>query len=121
MRAILESLGVAEDVPVFEIWNKIDLLPEDTRAALLVQDARRPDIHAVSALTGEGLAPLLDAIEERLGSERFPAELALPFSDGRRRAWLYENGVVTGEEDTQEGHRLRLLWTARQKAAFEAL
>jgi GTP-binding protein HflX len=121
VRAILESLGVAAEVPVFEVWNKIDLLPEEARAALLVQDARSPGIHAVSARTGEGFAPLLDAIEERLGSERFPAELTLPFSDGRRRAWLYESGVVTGEEDAEDGHRLRLLWTARQKAAFEAL
>ncbi len=121
VRAILESLGVAEEVPVFEVWNKIDLLPEEAREALLVQDARSPGIHAVSALTGEGLAALLDAIEEQLGSERFPAELTLPFSDGRRRAWLYENGVVTGEEDAEAGHRLHLLWTARQKAAFEAL
>ena len=121
VRAILESLGVADEVPVFDVWNKIDLLPEEARAALLVQDARSPGIHAVSALTGEGLVPLLDAIEERLGSERFPAAVTLPFSDGRRRAWLYENGVVTGEEDAEEGHRLRLLWTARQKAAFEAL
>ncbi|MEI2804734.1 MAG: GTPase HflX [Albidovulum sp.] len=121
VRAILESLGVADEVPVFDVWNKIDLLPEEARAALLVQDARSPGIHAVSALTGEGLVPLLDAIEEKLGSERFPAAVTLPFSDGRRRAWLYENGVVTGEEDAEEGHRLRLLWTARQKAAFEAL
>jgi GTP-binding protein HflX len=121
VRAILESLGVDGDVPLFEVWNKIDLLPEDHRAALLVEDARKPGIHAVSALTGDGLAPLLDAIETALGSERFPADLTLPFSEGRRRAWLYENGVVTGEEETAKGHRLHVRWTARQKAAFEAL
>ena len=121
VRAILESLGVDENVPLFEIWNKIDLLADEARAALLVEDARKPGIHAVSALTGEGLGPLLDAIETTLGSERFAADLALPFTAGRRRAWLYENGVVTGEEETAEGHRLHVRWTARQKAAFEAL
>lgn len=121
VREILESLGVRAEVPVFEVWNKIDLLAPPLRQALQAQDGRRPGIHAVSALTGEGLAALLDAIEARLGAERFPAELVLPFSEGRRRAWLYENGVVTGEEEVAEGHRLRLFWTARQKAAFEGL
>ncbi len=121
VREILESLGVRAEVPVFEVWNKIDLLAPPLRQALQGQDGRRPGIHAVSALTGEGLPALLDAIEATLGAERFPAELVLPFSDGRRRAWLYENGVVTGEEEVAEGHRLRLSWTARQKAAFEAL
>jgi GTP-binding protein HflX len=121
VREILEGLGVGKDVPVFDIWNKIDLLPADRREALIVQDARSPGIHAVSALTGEGLAALLGAIEATLGTERFPADLTLPFGDGRRRAWLYENGVVTSDEEEAEGHRLHVLWTARQKAAFEAL
>ncbi len=121
VREILEGLGVDKDVPVFDIWNKIDLLPADRREALIVQDARSPGIHAVSALTGEGLAALLDAIEATLGTERFPADLMLPFGDGRRRAWLYENGVVTSDNEVAEGHRLHVLWTARQKAAFEAL
>ncbi len=56
---ILEGLGVDEDVPLFEVWNKIDVLSEDTRRALLVQDARTPGIHAVSALTGDGIGPLV--------------------------------------------------------------
>lgn len=121
VRAILESLGVDAKVPLFEVWNKIDLLPEAGRAALLAQDARRPRIHALSALTGEGLGALLDAIERALGSDRVAADVTLSFGDGRRRAWLYENGVVSGEEETADGHILHVLWTARQKAAFEAL
>ena len=118
---ILESLGVDEDVPVFEVWNKIDLLSSDTRAALLVQDARMPLIHAVSALTGEGTGALLAAMGQALDVERVAAEVFVPFSDGRRRAWLHEAGVVTDERSEEDGFRLSLLWTARQKAAFEAL
>ncbi|WP_105512924.1 GTPase HflX [Defluviimonas denitrificans] len=118
---ILESLGVDEDVPIFEVWNKIDLLSPDTRAALLVQDARTPGIHAVSALTGEGIGALLAAMGQALDAERVAAEVFVPFSDGRRRAWLHEAGVVTDERPEEDGFRLSLLWTARQKAAFEAL
>ncbi|MFN6951995.1 MAG: GTPase HflX [Albidovulum sp.] len=121
VRAILESLGVDEKVPLFEIWNKIDLLPEEGRAALLPRDSRTPRIHAVSALTGEGIGSLLAAIERTLGADRIAEDVTLAFSDGRRRAWLFENGVVSGERETAEGHRIHVLWTARQKAAFEAL
>ena len=118
---ILESLGVDEDVPMFEVWNKIDLLAPPLREALEVQDARKPGIHAVSALTGEGLTGLLDAITGALDEERAEADLALPFTAGKARAWLHEEGVVLSEEQTEDGYHLRVRWSARQKAAFEGL
>ena len=118
---ILESLGVDEDVPMFEVWNKIDLLAPPLREALEVQDARKPGIHAVSALTGEGLAGLLDAITGALDEERTEADLTLPFTAGKARAWLHEEGVVLSEEQTEDGYHLRVRWSARQKAAFEGI
>ncbi|KRW93950.1 GTPase HflX [Paracoccus sp. MKU1] len=122
---ILDSLGVEEDVPLIEVWNKIDALSPETRAALLRTDARTEGVQAISALTGEGLDALLAAIEARLAEAldepRRAAELVLPHSDGRRRAWLHEQGVVTAEDVAEDGVRLRLRWTDRQRAAFEAL
>lgn len=118
---ILESLGVAEDVPMFEVWNKIDLLSPDMRDALLVQDARTPGIHAVSALTGEGLGALLAAISDALDVERSVADLVLPFSAGRARAWLHDQGVVQSEEMGEAGYRMRVRWSARQRAAYAAI
>ena len=118
---ILESLGVDEDVPMFEVWNKIDLLAPPLREALEVQDARKPCIHAVSALTGEGLAGLLDAFTGALDEERTEADLTLPFTAGKARAWLHEEGVVLSEEQTEDGYHLRVRWSARQKAAFEGI
>jgi len=118
---ILESLGVDEDVPMFEIWNKIDMLSADTRRALLVQDARTPGIHSVSALTGEGIPALLDAINAALDEERTDETLMLSFSNGRGRAWLHDEGVVTGETQTDDGYEIAVRWTARQKARFDAL
>jgi len=118
---ILESLGVDEDVPMFEIWNKIDMLSADTRRALLVQDARTPGIHAVSALTGDGIPSLLDAITAALDEERTSETLMLSFSNGRGRAWLHDEGVVTAESQTDDGYEIAVRWTARQKARFDAL
>ena len=118
---ILESLGVDEDVPMFEIWNKIDMLSADTRRALLVQDARTPGIHSVSALTGEGIPALLDAINAALDEERTDETLMLSFSNGRGRAWLHDEGGVTGETQTGDGYEIAVRWPARQKARCDAL
>ncbi|PCD76828.1 GTPase HflX [Pseudothioclava arenosa] len=118
---ILESLGVDEDVALIEVWNKIDALSPELRAALLVQDARRGDIQAVSALTGEGLDPLLAAIEERLAEERITETLHLPFAAGRQHAWLHEQNVVREETQGETGWEIELSWTETQRARFRAL
>ncbi len=118
---ILESLGVDEDVPLFEVWNKIDMLSEDTRKALLTQDARTPGIHAVSAITGEGLDGLLAAIADALDEERREEVVELDFANGRARAWLHAEGVVTSEVQTDTGYRVTVRWTDRQRLAFHAL
>ncbi|MTD98823.1 GTPase HflX [Paracoccus sp. YIM 132242] len=122
---ILESLGVDEDVALIEVWNKIDALSQDTRDALRRTDARTQGIQAVSALTGEGLDDLIAAIDahlsEALDEPKTEGVVTLPFSDGRRRAWLHEAGVVQREESGEGGLTLHLLWTERQKAGFEAM
>ncbi|MDP5307943.1 GTPase HflX [Paracoccus spongiarum] len=122
---ILESLGVDEDVALIEVWNKIDALGPETRAALRRTDARTEGVQAVSALTGEGLDDLVSAIDARLSEvldePREAGLVTLPFADGRRRAWLHEAGVVEREESGEDGLTLHLRWTARQRAGFEAL
>ena len=119
--AILSDLGVAEGTPVVEVWNKIDLLPDEDRAAMLTSAGRNPDIFAASALTGEGLGPLLQSVTDRLDDDRETVVLDLPFADGRRRAWLHAEGVVLAEAQGEDGHRITLRWTARQKARFEGM
>ncbi|MBW7056434.1 GTPase HflX [Paracoccus bogoriensis] len=121
---ILDNLGVDEDVAAIEVWNKIDALGPETRAALRRTDARTQGVQAVSALTGEGLDDLIAAIDHALvtvlDEERQPEQLILDFADGRARAWLHEAGVVEREEAAEDGLHLHLRWTARQKGAFAA-
>ncbi len=118
---ILETLGVDDDVALIEVWNKIDSLRPETRDALLVQDARRGDVQAVSALTGDGLPALLAAIEAQIGAATSEETLTLTHADGRRRAWLHNAGVVVEERQDEAGSTFLLRWTARQKADFAAL
>lgn len=118
---ILGALGVRADVPVLEVWNKLDLVDAPAREPLMAAAALRADVLPVSALTGEGLDRLLEVVSEHLGEERVPRDLVLPFEQGRKRAWLHEQGLVTAETETETGWALSVLWTARQERAFRAL
>ncbi len=119
--AILRSLGVAETAPMVEVWNKIDRLDADTASAVNAMAGRREGVFAVSAITGEGVAPLLAAIAETLSPPRHETELRLAHEDGRRRAWLYEQGVVEDEAVGEDATLLRVTWTDRQEQAFRRL
>ncbi|OOY27992.1 GTPase HflX [Thioclava sp. L04-15] len=118
---ILAKLGVAKDVPLIEVWNKIDAVPPEPRAALLVQESREPDLQAISALTGEGISGLLGAIDDKLAEERFIEEIALPFAEGRKRAWLHEQNVVRTERQTDDGWSFEVEWSGSQRSRFRAL
>tara|TARA_R110002124_G_scaffold278486_1_gene450477 strand:- start:17555 stop:18829 length:1275 start_codon:yes stop_codon:yes gene_type:complete len=117
---ILNDLGLPDSVPVLEVWNKIDRLDEETRNALL-NKADREEVFAISAVTGQGLAPLLQAIETGLEEDHLTEVLNLGFEEGRRRAWLFEQGVVTEDAQGDEGYRMVVRWTAKQAARFRGL
>ncbi|MDB6453216.1 GTPase HflX [Falsirhodobacter sp. 20TX0035] len=117
---ILDSLGVNPAVPMFEVWNKLDLVDETARSAIL--DRGRSDrVFPISALTGEGLPALIDAMTVALDDERHVETVLLSFAEGRQRAWLHEQGVVEKDIATEDGHRLTLRWSARQRARFSKL
>ncbi|MGL4234441.1 GTPase HflX, partial [Tabrizicola sp.] len=118
---ILASLGVKESTPQIEVWNKLDLVPPSARASLAVNAAGRADVFPISALTGEGIEPLLAAISLAFDEEKSDRTLTLPFSEGRKRAWLHQEGVVTAEEETEDGYRLTLRWTTRQEKRYRDL
>ncbi|MGB5559462.1 MAG: GTPase HflX, partial [Paracoccaceae bacterium] len=118
---ILKDLGVAENAALLEVWNKIDNFPPDQRTALRTQAERTEGVFAVSALSGEGLDVLLGAVSDALSEARHETTLTLAFDQGRKRAWLFEAGVVESEKQTAKGHRLHLRWTARQERAFRDL
>lgn len=118
---ILEQLGVDPEVPQIEVWNKLDLLPADTRAARETEAARNPDVVAISALTGAGIEALVTEIEARLGEVTIVEDLHLTFAQGRGRAWLHDAHVVTDEVQDDTGWRIKVDWTARQKADYDRL
>jgi GTPase len=121
VRDILASLGLQDSVPMIEVWNKIDRLDPATREAVLASAARHEQVQAISAVTGEGLDALLGAMTAKLETARHPAAFSLSFAEGRKRAWLHDQGVVEAETQTDDGFDISVLWTARQEKRFRDL
>jgi GTP-binding protein HflX len=118
---ILTSLGVSKAVPMLEVWNKLDLVDASQHEALAVQAANRAGVFPVSALTGEGIAVLLDAVSTVFDEEKTERVLQLGFAEGKRRAWLHAEGVVLAEVQGDEGWQMTVLWTARQEKRYRDL
>ena len=121
VKTILSTLGVAEGAPLIEVWNKIDALPDEARAAILTQADRNEDVFAVSALSGQGIDQLLNAVSARLDDEKTQASFVLPYGEGRKRAWLFEQGVIEQEKQGEDGFHLTVHWSARQEKQFAGL
>lgn len=118
---ILTSLGVDEKIPQLEVWNKIDQMEADEIEASQARSERSDDIFAISAVTGEGIDGLLDEIAKRLQGDLTIETLSLPFSAGKSRAWLFAEGVIEAEEQTENGFELTVKWSAKQAAQFKKL
>ena len=69
--------------------------------------ARHPHHHRallVSAATGEGVEPLLDAIEERLAADKVGLRVTLDAADGAAMSWLYRHTEVLSRVADDEAH-----------------
>lgn len=96
---LLQSLGAA-DKTIIPVLNKWDTVTDADFAPRLSGAVR------ISALTGEGIDGLLQAIENNLPEKTFETELLLPFSKSGVAARLREEGAVLSEEYVPEGLRL---------------
>lgn len=121
VRDILADLGVTSDAQVMELWNKADLLPDNQRTALFDRACRQEGVFLGSAITGEGLETFFSEITRQLDDTRHQEDLQLKFSEGRKRAWLYQQSIVLDERETETGYWLVVNWTDRQKQEFRSL
>ena len=118
VETILENLGLSQDIPRIEMWNKIDMLDAGALEALNNSSSRAENVFMTSALTGAGIPEFLEAISKALTPDKTTSELLLAYSEGKARAWLFEQGVVTSERQTEDSFAVTVLWTARQKKVF---
>ena len=118
VETILENLGLSQDIPRIEMWNKTDMLDAGALESLNNSSSRAENVFMTSALTGVGLPEFLEAISKTLTPNKTTSELLLAYSEGKARAWLFEQGVVTSERQTEDSFAVTVLWTARQKKVF---
>ena len=122
---VLDDLGIDTEAAgsrVLEVWNKIDRLSEVAREET-ENAARRLDGSPVlvSAVSGEGISALMEAIEARLGAPDEIMELTLPPTAGKLANWLHENAEVLAREPGEMGEtRYRVRVDATRKARLEA-
>jgi GTP-binding protein HflX len=121
---VLSAIGAIDEnngMPMIEALNKIDELPVEQRTILQARTSVGPERsrqYPVSALSGEGVDALLQAIEEQLGGSE-AREVTVPLSDGATIAWLYRNGDVRSREDDGDVARFRVALDAAASAQFE--
>lgn len=113
--AVLADLGVIDgdngesNIPILEVWNKLDLVDEERRDDLASQAEPRDDVVLISAATGEGMDALLEKVGAMLTSHAKEVTLRIPVSDGRRLAWLHAHGDVVSDRELagENGAHLR--------------
>ena len=101
---VLRQLGIDAGQGIIEIWNKIDRLGEAARTQLgnlAARTERRPVL--VSALTGEGIDRLTDAIEARIAESRTILDLVVDGADGAGISWLHRHTEVLSRTDREDG------------------
>lgn len=117
VHVVLEEIG-ADQVPQLQIYNKIDLLP--ARKPRLDRDRYgQPKRVWLSAKTGEGFDLLFAAITELLSEQILQCEVVLAPLDSKKRAKLYDLGVVQDEEIDEEGNQI--LQIEIQRSDYEKL
>jgi GTP-binding protein HflX len=106
----LLKIGVPEDAPIFEVWNKIDKVADaEERAALIASASRMESAPVViSAVTGFGLEALTARIEAALASTETLLDVLVPLTEGRMTSWFYQNATILSREDTEHGTKLRI-------------
>ena len=111
VESVLDEIG-ADAVPQIQVYNKIDRLEMTARSD--PQGASSSPRVWVSALTGEGLDLLREAVTHHFVGQFQRRWVDLPAGAGRLRARLFEIGRVLEEQNVEDGGwRMRVELTER--------
>jgi len=100
---LLAELGCGE-TPVLRVMNKCDLAPGI---------GENPNHICISALSGDGIDVLLEAVAAALPPDRKKVKLLLPFSKGALAEQCRRDGQVEHEEYVPEGLAMTVTLGAR--------
>lgn len=109
---VLRELG-AENKVVINVLNKIDQVSDPDYIKRLRKDFRNPVF--VSALTGDGIASLIDEISKLLSALVTEIKIEIPNNRMDRVNLIYENGRVNYREDRLESVYIEAIVPVRLK------
>lgn len=115
VREVLSEIG-ADAVPELLVLNKSDALTNGQRQRI---SNLYPDALLVSAITGEGLEALVDAINTALATGLVTLSLAIPYERGDLVAAAHQMGEVVDEKHDENGTILDVRVPAAVAARFE--
>ncbi|TGN40059.1 ribosome rescue GTPase HflX [Marinobacter confluentis] len=98
---VLAEIG-ADEIPMLQVFNKIDLL-ENFSPRIERNEEGVPVRVWVSAVSGQGMQELFDALVERLAEDVVHHFVRLGPVDGKLRALLHEAGSVIEETHRDNG------------------
>lgn len=107
------TLDAAWPSRTIEVLNKADLIGG------IANVPPRDGAVAVSAITGEGLEDLRDAIDRRVAEGMEVTGYDISPEDGARLAWLYEHGEVIDRQDADANIHVTVRLLPADRARFE--
>ena len=101
----LRELGI-EDKEVVSLYNKIDIMPEDT---ILPRDFHAEHTLKISAKTGEGLEEFKELVDKILRQQRIYLEKLIPYKDSAKLALIRKHGELELEDYREDGIYIKAL------------
>lgn len=110
---VLEQIE-ADEVPALLVFNKVDLMDDET-PHIEYNAAGRPVKVWVSAVSGQGLSELKQAIVDILSEDIVEQEISLSSTQGKLRSTLYNLDAVVSEQVALDGSYELVVRLPRQK------
>jgi GTP-binding protein HflX len=104
--AVLKDLLPEKEVDQrsIEVLNNIDQLDQEGVNELKLEAT---EAHLISALSGDGVESLLQAIDEKLQADWLIEEFIVPVQQGKNIAWLHEHGEILEQHSDKEMLHIR--------------
>ncbi len=106
----------ARKIPEIIVFNKADLLTDDDK---LVLRGLEPSAVFVSSRSGEGIAELLQAIEETLPAPAIEVHAVIPYDRGDLLSQIHEHGLLLSSDHEASGTRVHAKVGERLASAIE--
>lgn len=116
VRDVIGDLG-ARDIPELVVFNKVDLVEENSRLALR---GLEPTAMFVSARSGEGLVELLSEISHRIPRPNVRVDVLIPYDRGDVVSSLHDFGTVLSTSYEETGTRVSALVKPEHEAPLRA-